>query len=447
MTGNNELEYFVDGMHSSLIGDIGKISALRVISKTTSNAYKNEKKSISEIASELNVDAIIECSVLGLGDSIVIQLKLISAFPEEKQLWNQEYIEEKSQILNLYSKVTKQISKEINVVLTPQEENLLAESKTVNPEAYDAYMKGQFYTERFGNEDLKKAIEYFQIAIEKAPDWAPPYNGLSSAWGILMQSSRVEPTVALPKVYEYLNKALELDPNFADLQPHKAALAVWLEWDWEKGEKAYLKALELNPNDALCRIFYAHFLMIMKRPEEALKQANLALELDPLRPFLLGLYGIVMIWQGDCQSALTYSQKALSIDSENHFAKNTLAKAYYCLGDTIKWFESWKKIAWWDDKTLAVIDDIFYKVGFQAAVEKIIEVNVKASQNLHISMWGQAWRYLAVGKYDKAMDCLERAYDIHDPNMPYLGMVSIEFEKLKNNTRYIALMKKMKLPI
>jgi tetratricopeptide (TPR) repeat protein len=347
----------------------------------------------------------------------------------------------------LYNKVTKQISKEINVILTPQEENLLAESKTVNPEAYDAYMKGQFYLERLGNEDLKKAIEYFQNAIEKAPNWAPPYNGLSSAWGGLMQSSRVEPTVALPKVYEYLNKALELDPNFVDLQRHLATLAVSVEWNWEKGEKAFLKALELNPNDALCRIYYAHFLMIMKRPEEALKQANLALELDPLRPLLLGLYGRMMIWQGDCQSALMSVQKALSIDPENRLAQSALAKAYYCMGDTIKWFESWKRIAWWDDKTLAVIDDIFYKMGFHTAVEKIIEVNVEESQNLFISMQGQAWRYLAVGKYDKAMDCLEREYEIHDPKMPYLGMVSIEFEELKNNTRYIALMKKMKLPI
>jgi serine/threonine protein kinase len=146
-TGNDELEYFVAGMHSSLIGDIGKISALRVISKTTSNAYKNVEKSIPEIASELGVDAVIEAFVLSLGDSVRLQVKLVDVFPEEQQLWVQDYYEEKSQILTLYNKVTKEISEEINIVLTPQEQNLLTEDKIVKKEEYDGYLKGNIYWE------------------------------------------------------------------------------------------------------------------------------------------------------------------------------------------------------------------------------------------------------------------------------------------------------------
>ncbi|MEN8192139.1 MAG: protein kinase [Bacteroidota bacterium] len=446
-TGSNELEYFVSGMHASLIGEIGKISALRVISKTTSNSFKNTEKSISDIASELNVDAAIETSVMGLGDSVNIQIKLVSGFPEERQLWNQNYIDEKSQILNLYNKVTKEISKEINVILTPEEKNLLAESRKIDPDAYDAYMKGQFLNDRMGNEDLNKAIEYFKIAIEKEPRWALPYAGLSHSWSRLMQSSRIQPTVALPKIYANLNKALELDPNFANLHQILAGLAVWMEWDWEKGEKEFKKALELNPNDAMSRISYAHFLIIMKRPDEARYHANLALELDPLKPFLLGYYARVMIWLNDCRSALMQAKKALSIDPENHSVKGALTSAYICLGDTVNWFEAWKTRAWWNDSTLAVIDEVFYNFGFHTAIEKIIEVNEEAEKKIHISMWGQARRYLYINDYDRAMDCLERAYDIHDPNIPNVGIFADQYEGLRKNTRYISLIQKLKLPL
>jgi adenylate cyclase len=184
-TGSDTLEYFVAGMHSSLIGGIGKIGSIHVKSKTTSRAYKDTEKSIPEIASEQNVDAIVEASVLCLGDTACFQVKVISAYPEEKQLWVQDYYVEKSQILNLYNRVTKEISEKINAILTPEETNLLAESRTVDPEAYDAFLKGQYYWEKLDKESMQKALDYFQLAIEKDLEWADPYAGLANAWACL----------------------------------------------------------------------------------------------------------------------------------------------------------------------------------------------------------------------------------------------------------------------
>ncbi len=445
-TGSDELEYFVAGMHSSLIGDIGKISALRVISKTTSNAYKNVEKSISDIASELRVDAVIEASVLGLGDSVLIQVKLVSAFPEEQQLWVQDYYEEKSQILNLYNRVTKEISKEINILLTPREESLLAESRTVDPEAYDAYMKGQYYWGRLSKEGLQKAMDYFNIAIEKDPDWAPPYAGLAEVWIGRMQMHIAVPSIAIPKIYEYINKALDLDPNSANSHYVNALIAVWTEWNWEKGEREFLKVLEFNPNDAMCRIYYAHLLMILLRSDEALYQANLALELDPLRPLVLGLYSAVMKYTGDFQSAITHAEKALAIDPDNRFAKGQLAGSYKRSGDYERWFEIWKKRAWWDDEIIVSIEKVFHEHGYIAAIEEMIKVNEEVEKKGgRISEMTLAHRYFAVKKYDKAMDYLEKVYEIHDPNMPYISLY--DYDQLKDNPRYIALLKKMKLPL
>lgn len=444
-TGSDELEYFVSGMHSSLIGDIGKISALRIISETTSNAYKNVEKSISDIASELHVDAVVEASVLSIGDSIRVQIKLVSAFPEEQQIWVQDYYEEKSQILNLYNRATKEISDEINVILTPQEESLLAESRTVNTLAYDTYLKGKFYLDQIDQDALQRAKEYFNIAIDKDPNWAPPYAGLAEVRGYQMQMGFVSPSIAIPKIYDNLNKALALEPNSSNSHYISAVIAVWTEWNWEKGEKEFLKALELNPNNALCRIFYAHLLMILRRSDEALYHANLALKLDPLRPFVLGLYAVVMRDVGDYQSAIAHAEKALAIDPDHRFARRHLAGAYNDIGDYDRWFELWKKTTSWDNEVVSAIEKKFREHGYFSAIEEIINVNEEAAKEGHISIVAQARRYYILRKYEKALEWLERGYEIHDPNMPYITTFAT-FDQLKDNPRFIELLKKMKLP-
>jgi len=153
-TGDDELNYFVSGMHASLIGDMGRVGGLRVISKTSSNTYKGVEKSIPEIASELAVDAVMEAQVMCVGDTVCFQLRLVTPFPEEKLLWAADYREEKSQILNLYNRVTRQIAEEVRIELTPEEDRVLNQSRTVNKEAYDAYLMGMFYWDKLSQEEL-----------------------------------------------------------------------------------------------------------------------------------------------------------------------------------------------------------------------------------------------------------------------------------------------------
>ena len=289
-------------------------------------------------------------------------------------------------------------------------------------------------------------MDYFNIAIEKDPDWAPPYAGLAEVWIGRMQMHIAVPSIAIPIIYEYINKALDLDPNSANSHYVNALIAVWTEWNWEKGEREFLKVLEFNPNDAMYRIYYAHFLMIMKRTDEALYQANLALELDPLRPLVLGLYSVVMNYTGDYQSAITHAEKALAIDPDNRFAKGQLANAYLHCGDYERWFEGWKKRAWWDDEVIASIEKVFHEHGYFAAVEEMIKVNEEVKRKGgRISERGQAWRYLQVKKYDKYLDYLEKAYEFHDPNMPYISLY--DYDQLRDHPRFIELLKKMKLPL
>jgi TolB-like protein len=232
-TGDDQLEYFVSGMHSSLIGEMGKISGLRVISKTSSNVYKDVNMSVPQIASELDVDAVVETQEMSLGDSISLQVRVLSVFPEERQVWVADYREERSQILNLYNRITRKIADEVMVELTADEDIFLAASRSVDPEAYDAYLKGLFYLDKIDKDALQRATEYFDRAIELEPDWAPPYAGLAEVGSYQMQMAILSPSVAIPAIYENLTQALELDPNSANSHYIKAVIATWTEWNWE----------------------------------------------------------------------------------------------------------------------------------------------------------------------------------------------------------------------
>ena len=445
-TGNNELEYFVAGMHSSLIGDIGKISAIRVISKTTSNAYKDTEKSIPEIASELGVNAVIEASVLSLGDSVCLQVKLFRAFPDEQQLWFHEYYEEKNQILNLYNTVTKQVSEEINIILTPSEEGLLSESRTVDPQAYDAYIRGQYHWDGLGKENLENAMKYFNMAIDIDPTWAPPYAGLAEVWIGRMQLGWAQPTIAIPKIYENMNKALELDPNSANSYYVKALMAVWTEWNWEKGEQEFLKAIKLSPNNALYRIYYAHLLICLNRSDEAIFQADLALELDPLKPLVMGLYGVVAIDVGEYQAAQLEAEKALSIDSDHFFANGALEYASYFNKDYDKSITAAKKLFPFKNEKFETIDKVYGEKGYYAALEVILSFLEDAAQKGYYRPCDIANHYLRVENKEKAIEWLEKGYEIHDPNMPYISTNFSNYDLLKDDPRYIDLLKKMNLP-
>ena len=455
-TGNDSLAYFVAGMQSSLIGDMQKISALRVPSKTSSNSFKDSNTSIPDIATELNVDAAIEGEISCMGeDSICVQIRLIRAFPEEEQIWVQDYKIERGEILNFYNNVTKQISKEIDIVLTPKEDRLLATSRKVNPEAYDAYLKGVYYWGKLDEESTGKALEYFQLATELDPEWADPYAGLANAWGLFSFFEFLPKSVTLPKVYPYLNKALELDPNSAKAHQVAAILAVWTEWDWQKGEREFLKSIELDPNNAITRMYYAHLLMILRRLDESNEQATIGLELDPMKPLVIGLYGVV-IWgnNDDKQGAIKAFEKSLSIDPNFDFGKINLNEVQmehtYKNGEYEKWIKLWdEKLTFfgqWNKEGKEAVLKSFYENGHIAAIEEMFRMNEIYGNDCYLSEAVKAERYVKLGNLEKAAECFEKDYEVRDNFLPYISPKYTYYEILKDEPKYIEILKKMGLP-
>jgi TolB-like protein/Tfp pilus assembly protein PilF len=443
--GTDTLEYFVAGMHDAFITDIGQISALNVKSKTTANAIKNTNKTIPQIAEELGVNKFVEGAVLCLGDSVCLQVRLFDQ--EENELWIHDFKVERSQILDLYNMMAKEISSEIGVILTPQEERRLAVVRTVDNEVYDLYLKSHMYWDQLDNDALNKAKEFLTYAIEKDPDWAPLYAGLANVWIAIGQMGHESPEVVVENVYENLNKALEKDPTHWESHLSNAHLAFNIEWNWEKAEKEFLTAIDLNPNDAMARLHYSHLLMVLGRISEALEQGKLGINLDPLNPFIQSLYSVVLVASGDYPTALMYCEKSLSIDPDNFFTLTILELVSFANGNYERTIDAGLQWLPLGDEIKTTVKQIYKEEGFIIAQNEIIIALEKYAKNNYYIPPDMAMRYVWVTNVEKALDWLERGYEVHDQQMTYIYTFFGANESIKDNPRFIAILEKMNLPL
>ena len=447
-TGDDQLDYVAAGMHSSLIGDMGRISVLRIISKTTANIYKHLDLDLPQMASELNADAVIEPSVMCYGDSVCLQIRVVTPFPEEKQIWMGEYKAAKEDILNLYNRVAKQIVDEVKVTLTPYEDEILAETRAINIEAYDLYMRGKYYWDQLTPEALQMALEYFNKAIEIDPTWAPPYAGVAEFWLGVRQMGLAPSSITIPNIYKYLNKAMELDPHSAQTHLLNAAVAVWTGYDWEKGESEFLKSMELNPNNAEIKAYYSHMLLFLKRHEEAYVQARKALELDPLNPKIQGFVAITYLHIGRYEESMELANKALLMVPNHPLGLNALWSGNDHFGNFEEATAYCGKLFGLDEEMMVQVMDTFKKQGYIAALEEILsfvesipdeEIPVSASTRI-------AWLHMKTGGVDEALTILEDELDRQAADLHYVFTGNDQFEEIADHPRFLAIQEKMGLP-
>ena len=452
-TGDEKLDYVAAGMHTALIGDMGKLGALRVTGKNTSSIFKDSGKSAPDIARELDVEALVEPAVMYYGDSIIIKIRLITFYPREKQLFVEDYMVDKSQVLNLFSKISRQIADEIMIELSPEEERLFAKSITVDKEAYDAYLKGQYYWERLHPDSLLLAMEFFELAIQKEPEWAEPYVGLANTWGMLGSLGALPISITTPNVVRNLKKAMELDPQSAQAHYGNAMYAVW-KWDWELGEKEFKKTIEINPNDALTRLNYARLLTILHRYDEAVQQADIGLALDPLRPLVLTLYSMALTAVGDYQKAIDVYETNRDLGSYLASAEGAL-EALYLSSDYEGWIQNWeiKVRSLWNDTAIENVVNTFHEKGHIAAIEEMFKMNEKYGNVVPggalLANELKARRSLYLNKPEDALDYLEEMFNWDSTRLFLANIVSdtYVYEKLKSYPRYVELLRKMNLPL
>lgn len=444
LSGDASQDYFVDGLTDELITRLSKISALRVISRTSAMHYKDTRKTTPEIARELNVDAVLEGSVLRSGDRVRISAQLIQA-RSDQHLWAESYERDIRDILVLQAEVARTIAEEINIQITPQERRKLVASVPVNPQAHDSYLKGLYYWNKFTEEGMRNAVTSFEEAIRLDPGYAPAYAGLAHAYHEL--AYYVEPKEVMPKAKEAAIRALKLDDTDAEAHAALAWIKWHYDWDWSGAEEEYRRAIESNPSSRLAHAQYAVYLDAMGRLKESLQEHKMVLELDPLSLIGRTSLGNTYYAARRFDEAAEQYQKTLELDANFADAHAGLGMAYARQGKFQEAIAQLQKATQLDTdpgftESLAMV----YAVsGNRNEAGKILDLLVKSSRKRYVPPVGIATIYSAMGKQDQSCKWLERGYDARDSSLADI-YVDPDLDGLRSNPCFRNLIRRMGFP-
>jgi len=445
LSGDESQEYFVDGMTEALITDLSKIGSLKVISRTSAMRYRDSDKSLPEIAAELGVAAIIEGSIVREAGRVRLTAQLIRAATDEN-LWAESYERDLSSVLALQSELAHAIAAEIRLQLTPQENARLASKRQVDPRAYDAYLNGRFHLRRPTTPNLDTALRYFETALGIQPDFAAAYVGVAKVWGNRRQMGFTSNEEARSRGMAALTKALELDEELAEAHSTLAGFYTWADWNWAAAEPEFRRAIELDPNDAVPRATYSHYLQIMGRPDEARAQSERSVELDPLNAGVRSLYGINLISLRRYAKAIEQLDLALSASPDIPYALNAQAVAYWHEGDLDACVAQERRalLAFGEPEVEAALASSYAEGDFALAMRRAAEARIAHSPRALKHPLSVALLYNMAGDTQAALDWLERGYAAHDSGMPYLGMP--EWDAARDDPRFRRMVEKLGLP-
>ena len=445
LSGDEAQEYFADGMTEALTADLAQIGALRVISRTSVMQFKRAKKPLPEIARQLKVDAVVIGTVLRSGQRVRITAELIHASTDEHLLWARTYERNLGDILDLQNDVARAIATEVQAKLTPQEQVRLARTRAVNPDAYEAYLKGRYYWNEYTEEALLKSIEYFEQAIKLDPAYAAAYAGLADAW-MGLDYIGAPPEQVRPKAMEAARKALSMDDSLAEAHAAMAMIRAH-EWDWGAAERENKKAFELNPGYALAHLYYSNELRHLGRREESIDEAKRALELDPLSPITNGQLANVYLSARQYDLAIKQYEKTLELYPNQSTSHNLLGWAYFYKGMYDKGIgEIQKSLALdGDDATLSPdLAYIYAVLGKKGEARKILERLLKISKQAPVQAHHFVLIYIGLGEMQEAFSFLEKAYQQRSPMMFWLK-VDPRFDSLRPDPRFQDLMRRVGL--
>jgi TolB-like protein/Tfp pilus assembly protein PilF len=449
LTGDTEKGFFVDVATEELISKLGQISGFRrVISRTSIMRYKETDKTLSEIARELNVDAVVEGSVQQAGDRVRIQVRLIDALPEEQNLWGQTYERAISDVLVMYGEMARAIAENIQVKLTTEETTRLADVRQVNPKAYEAFIEGRTHMYALTPQEVETALDYFEEALKIDPNYALAHAGVALIWVIRYQMRIAPRNQAVPLAIAEAKKAIKLDNTLEEAYYALACIKTWSEWDWEGAEIAFQRAIELNPNFPDVRAYYSQFLSHMGRTDEALPHIELAVELDPFNALFHGFYANVLLYQRRYDDAIAAARTGLALQPGNTVARSALQDGFIAKGMYDEQLAIQRARIALDPERLSAFEQGLEEGGYKGAQRGIADVLAarygKLGKGVYRGM-GIARRYLDAGEYNRAIDWLEKAYEEHDPSLPYIGLPF--YDPLRSYPRFQDLLCKMNLPM
>jgi len=443
-------EYFADGMTDELITDLAQIHALRVISRNSVMQYKTKHKPAPEIARELNVDAIVEGTVMRSNDRVRITAQLIEA-ANDRHLWADSYERDLHDILRLQDDLARAIANQVEANLTSQEHLRVASSHTANPQAYELYLKGRYFWEKRTKPDFVTSLDYFQRAIVLDPNYAPAYAGMAEVYGLLGNNGFVPSKEVYPKAKAAALKALKLDPNLADAHTSLAEIINDYDWDWTAAEKEYRRAIELDANDATAHHWYAMTLAWQGRFEEATAEIEKARQLDPLSMRINTNVAQIFFWARDNDRALLQCQKALKLHPNAWGPHRIIGRILLQRGlypAAIDEFLQAVNLAPGDLRPLMALAYGYAATGEKQKAISILRKLKESSQADYVSPTEVAIVYAGLDQKDEAFAYLEKAVANHDTG-PEAVSINVEpaLESLRSDPRFSALLRRRGLRI
>jgi TolB-like protein len=440
-------EYFAEGLTEALITTLAKIGELRVVSRSSAMLYKGVRKPLREIARELEVDAIVEGTVLRAGHRVRITAQLIDPM-KEAHLWAESYERHLRDILDLQSEVAQAIAREIQVKLTPQEQAQFAQSRPVNPEAYEAYLKGRYHWNRRSREGLPKGVQYFQEAIAKDPNYAAAYSGLADCLSGLSTYNFVAPDEGCGRAKKLALQALEMDCSLAEAHASLAWVHTWYDYDFVAAEREFERSLELNPRYATAHQFFGFYLGMMGRYEEGYTEIKRAIRLDPLSSVFQWSLGFIHWMARRYDHALEQAEKALELDPTFAPAHALLAWTYLCKSMPEATMAAARKAVQFSPGAvmyLATVGESYAAARDRDEAKKILDDLHELSTRQYVTPYFLARIYAALGKRDEALRCLEAAYLQRASSLVFLKVDAL-LDDLRSDSRFQDLLRRMNFP-
>lgn len=433
-------QYFADGVMDVILNHLSGMENFRVISRTTMEQYRKTTKTIPEIADELNVLYVLEASVQKHIDQIRIVVQLIDA-KKDIHLWSHDYERAYEDIFSLQSDIAIQVAKQLEKTISPSELKKIEERPTENIEAFNLYLKGRFFWHRRTRDDLEKSVTYFRQALDLDSTYALAYAGLADAYHIMAWWRWIDMVEGFEKTRDYASKALSLNPNLASAYATMGSNSTWYDRDWKKAENEFKKAISIDPNYATAHQWYAELLNVLGRKEEAREQINLALKNNPNSWAINNISAIIYYNNYEFEMAIKEATKAHEIRKSSSYSW-FMFKCYIRLGQEQKAIDMLKtNLADSLKKTHTIIDIVYQKEGIEGVVHWYVE-NVLSRE--HEKYREMAYSYALIGDSQKALEYLEKSYEIGDPVLLEIRKM-IDFEFLKDEDRFTVLLKKMNL--
>jgi serine/threonine-protein kinase len=445
LSRDSEQEYFADGMTEALIAELSKISALKVISRTSVMQFKGAKKPLPQIARELAVDGVIEGSVVWEGDQVRITVQLIHG-PTDRHLWAESYQRELRGVLALQSEVARAIASQIRVTVTPQEQARMTHTRPVNPEAYRRCLLGRYHWDKRTVEGFKKAADYFRQAIDLDPGYALAYAGLADNYVVQPSWGTLSPGEAYPRAKAAAEQALELDNSLAEPYATLGYILSQYDWDWEGAERAFRRALERNPNYATAHQYYAYYLAILGRHEESLAEIKRAQALDPLSVAIVYTVGRMYYLARQYMEAEEATRKALEMDPRYGPAHTNLGLIYLATGRPQEAVAAFRWPLDEDSLNQDLLAIAYAAGGRREEARRIVEQLEKESKESrrYVAATSMANIYARLGDKDRAFHWLEKALE---QRAWLVAQMKVEprFDPLRDDPRFTALLKKVGL--